>query len=66
MEINPQYKQLMERLHTDRYVDMSSQPTAVTIALEDMEYDGLIEAKQPGSLEYRLTQKGVQAKDGKD
>ncbi len=62
MEINPQYKLLLERLYETHYVDMSGVNTATTIALEDMEYEGLIEAKEPGSLEYRLTLKGAEAK----
>jgi DNA-binding PadR family transcriptional regulator len=62
MEVNTQYKQLLELLHADTYVDMSRKPTAVTIALEDMEHDGLIEASEPGSLEYRLTEEGVRVK----
>lgn len=64
MDINPQYRVLLERLYPDRYVDLSQVNTASVIALEDMEFDGLIEAKEPGSLEYRLTPKGVQAKEG--
>lgn len=63
MEVNPHYKLLLERLYENRYVDMSGVNTATTIALEDMEYEGLIEAKEPGSLEYRLTPKGVEAKE---
>lgn len=62
MDLNSQYKQLLTRLYPDKYVDLSQAPTAVTIALEDMEYDGLIEAESSGSLHYRLTPKGEQAK----
>jgi DNA-binding PadR family transcriptional regulator len=62
MELTAQYKQLLQRLSADEYVDMSGQPTSVTIALEDMEFDGLIEEREPGCLEYRLTPKGAEVK----
>lgn len=62
MEVDAQYQQLLSQLDADRYKDMSRVGTAITIALEDMEHDGFIEAKEPGSLEYRLTEKGIKAK----
>lgn len=62
MELTPQYKQLLQQLSEHEYVDMSKLPTAVTIALEDMEFDGLIEERETGSLEYRLTTKGADTK----
>ncbi len=62
MEVNARYRQLLQQLDGETYVDMSRASTAVTIALEDMEFDGLIEAREPGSLEYRLTAKGVDAR----
>lgn len=63
MDVNPQYRLLLEQLQSTTYLDMSRVNTATTIALEDMEFDGLIEAREPGSREYRLTPKGVQAKE---
>jgi hypothetical protein len=63
MQVNNQYKQLLEQLYPDRYIDMAGAGTFVTIALEDMEFEGLIEAREPGSLEYRLTPRGVRAKE---
>ncbi len=62
MELTAQYKQLLQRLFVDQYVDMARQPTSVTITLEDMEFDGLIEEREPGCLEYRLTPKGDEVK----
>jgi hypothetical protein len=63
MSANPQYRQLLNQLSADKYTDMSRAPTAVTIALEDMEFEGLIEPRESGSLEYRLTAKGIQMRD---
>lgn len=63
MEKNAQYQQLLERLYPDRYVDMSGSSTFVTITLEDMEFDGLVEVQEPGSLAYRLTSKGASLKE---
>ncbi|NJN66911.1 MAG: hypothetical protein HC884_09420 [Chloroflexaceae bacterium] len=63
MEKNAQYQQLLERLFPDRYVDMAGSSTFVTITLEDMEFDGLVEAQEPGSLAYRLTPRGASLKE---
>lgn len=58
-----QYRLLLEQLSPDTYTDMSGRSTFVTVTLEDMEFEGLIEPREAGSLEYRLTPKGVEMKE---
>jgi hypothetical protein len=62
VEVNEQYRLLLQQLSPDTYKDMSGCSTFVTITLEDMEFDGLVEPEEPGSLNYRLTPKGVEAR----
>lgn len=66
MEVNEQYRLLLQQLAPNTYKDMSGSSTFVTITLEDMEFDGLVEPEEPGSLRYRLTPKGVEARQASE